>query len=172
MELEVKINNKLKKLELISQEDEIYTIRVDDEFYEVIAVKTTPQVYSVLLDNISYTLEIAKTDFSGKKFNVSTKNYKFMAKVIDAQTKYQQSRKQENDENSSDIISTPMPGQVIKIMVAEGQKVKSGDTIIIVEAMKMQSEYKASNDRIVKEILVEEGDKIKGHQPLVILEKE
>ena len=172
MELDIKINNKTKKISLIDKEDDIYTIQVDDKIYEILATKTTLQVYSIIEKNKSYTLEIAKTDNTGKLCSVSTKKFEFESEVIDAQTKYQQSRKQDDDADSSNVISTPMPGQVVKILVEEKQSVKTGDTIIIVEAMKMQSEYKAKNDRIVKDILVKEGDKIIGNQPLVILEEE
>ena len=172
MELDIKINNKTKNLRLIDREDDIYSIQVDDKIYEVRAKKLSLQVYSILEKNKSFTLEIAKTDNSGKKFSVSTKKFEYYTEVIDSQTKYQQSRKQDDDEDSSNVISTPMPGQIVKIFVEKGQAVKAGDTLIIVEAMKMQSEYKAKNDRIVKDILVAEGDKITGNQPLIILEEE
>jgi len=48
--------------------------------------------------------------------------------------------------------------------------VKAGDTVIIVSAMKMESEYKVKKDRVIKEIKVKEGDTIQANQPLVVIE--
>jgi biotin carboxyl carrier protein len=67
-------------------------------------------------------------------------------------------------------ISSPMPGKIVKILVNKGDQVKAGETVIIVSAMKMESEYKVKSDRTIKEILVKEGDTIDGNQPLIIIE--
>ena len=58
----------------------------------------------------------------------------------------------------------------MKIPVKKGDKVSAGDTVIIVSAMKMESEYKVKIDRVVKEIKVKEGDTIAANQPLIIVE--
>jgi biotin carboxyl carrier protein len=63
-----------------------------------------------------------------------------------------------------------MPGKVVKILVNEGDAVEAGTTVIIVSAMKMESEYKVKQDRVIKKILVKEGDTVAGDQPMVILE--
>ena len=63
-----------------------------------------------------------------------------------------------------------MPGKVVKIPVNVGDKVKAGDVVIIISAMKMESEYKVKKDRIIREILVKEGDIVEGNQPLIIIE--
>jgi biotin carboxyl carrier protein len=51
-----------------------------------------------------------------------------------------------------------------------GEKVTAGQTLIVVEAMKMQSEFKAKADRMVKDILVNEGDTVNAHQVMIKLE--
>ena len=63
-----------------------------------------------------------------------------------------------------------MPGKVVKILFKEGQEVKKGETVIIISAMKMESEYKAKKDGIIKKILIVEGATIDGNQTLVIIE--
>ncbi len=63
-----------------------------------------------------------------------------------------------------------MPGRVVKILVKEGDKVKGGDTVIVVSAMKMESEYKVVKDRTILKVLVKEGENIDGDQPLIELE--
>ena len=78
--------------------------------------------------------------------------------------------RKKGDEEQNDRITSPMPGKVVKIPVSVGQEVKAGDTAIVIEAMKMQSNYRVTSDCRIKEILVQEGDSITGDQTLITLE--
>ena len=89
--------------------------------------------------------------------------------IVDSQAKYLRMRKK-GEEEQNDCIISPMPGKVVKIPVAVGQEMKAGDTAIVIEAMKMQSNYKVTSDCRIKEILVQEGDNITGDQTLITLE--
>ena len=91
------------------------------------------------------------------------------AEIIDSESRYLQSRAKGFAEEGTVVISTPMPGKVVKIPVKVGDKVNEGETVIIVEAMKMQSEYKVKKDRTIKDILVKEGDVINANQPLIVV---
>jgi biotin carboxyl carrier protein len=126
-------------------------------------------VYSILQNGKSYNVELIETD-NVKKYIVNTFTRSFNVEIIDAETKYQQSRNQGFEPNGGKNISSPMPGKVVKIRVKEGESVVTGQTLIVVEAMKMQSEFKASADRVIKEILVKEGDVVEAHQVLLKLE--
>ena len=57
-------------------------------------------------------------------------------------------------------VLAPMPGIIIRYEVAQGQAVKAGDTIVILEAMKMESVLPAPVDGIVKEIRLKPGDRV------------
>lgn len=74
------------------------------------------------------------------------------------------------EEKQDDKIVSPMPGKIIKIMVNEGDKVNAGDTVLVIEAMKMQSNFKVNSDCIIKEILVKEGDSVNNDQILIRLD--
>ena len=80
-----------------------------------------------------------------------------------------ENRKKYTVPDAKKIISI-IPGTVMKVFVKEGQKVKRGDNIMILEAMKMQNELKSPKDGTIKEILVEEGTKVSLDEKLVILE--
>ncbi len=69
---------------------------------------------------------------------------------------------------SGDVIS-PMPGKVVSVKVTEGATVKIGDGVVVVEAMKMQNELKATIDGIVKMIKVKEGDSVEGGMVLAVV---
>ena len=66
-------------------------------------------------------------------------------------------------------IDAPMPGKIVKLVAAEGQAVKAGDTLLILEAMKMQNEIAADADGTVKTFNVAAGQSVKAHESLVII---
>lgn len=74
----------------------------------------------------------------------------------------------EGESNHGNIVS-PMPGKVIKVNVKEGDIVKKGTTLIIVEAMKMENNITAPSDGVVEKINVSSGDKVDGSMKLIIL---
>ena len=66
-------------------------------------------------------------------------------------------------------IDSPMPGKIVKLVAAEGDAVKAGDVLLILEAMKMQNEITADADGTVKKFNVAAGQSVKAHESLVIL---
>jgi biotin carboxyl carrier protein len=167
MSYEIKINEDQAGIEILSRDGNNIEVQIDDRKYKLDIVEVEKGVYSILLDGRSYTVELAPID--NKKYTVNTLYDSFEIEVIDAESKYMNSRKKDDGADAS-FISTPMPGKVVKIFVKEGDEVKGGDTVIIVSAMKMESEYKVVSDRIIKKVLVSEGDTIEGNQPLILLE--
>tara|TARA_B100000886_G_scaffold336283_2_gene294725 strand:- start:137 stop:649 length:513 start_codon:yes stop_codon:yes gene_type:complete len=89
-------------------------------------------------------------------------------KVLDVFRGYKPSGLSAGDEGG---LKTQMPGKVIKIPVNSGDKVKKGQTVIVLEAMKMENEIKASYDGIVKEIYVKEGQALDNGVIMMELEK-
>jgi biotin carboxyl carrier protein len=66
-------------------------------------------------------------------------------------------------------IKAPMPGMVLKVIVESGQKIRKGDALIVLEAMKMENILKAPADGVVKKIHIIKGDKVEKNQVLVNL---
>ena len=169
MAYEISLGNRTAQIELISKVGSKALIAVDDNKYDIDIVMVEKGVYSILYNGHSYNLELIEGDNS-KKYLVNTFARSFNVEIIDAETKYLHSRLQGTDHEGDNDISSPMPGKVVKIPVSIGENVTSGQTLIVVEAMKMQSEFKATADRIVKEILVKEGDTVNSHQVMLRLE--
>ena len=69
-----------------------------------------------------------------------------------------------------DALCSPLPGTIVGINAKVGMEVKEGDSLIILEAMKMDNNLTAEKDGKVKAILVEEGDVVKENTPLVTFE--
>jgi len=68
---------------------------------------------------------------------------------------------------TGDDVVSPLPGLILSILVKVGDKVKSGQTVLKMEAMKMENEIKANKDGIIKKFFVNEGDSILENAPLV-----
>ena len=69
--------------------------------------------------------------------------------------------------SGSGVISSAIPGKIVAIMTSEGDSVESGAVVIVLEAMKMQNEIKASIDGIVKSIMCKTGERVEANMPLM-----
>jgi biotin carboxyl carrier protein len=169
MAIEIKLDDRLAKVELLAENGSQVKIMVDAKEYDLDMIQVENGIYSVLYKGRSYNVELIETS-SPKKYSVNTFYHSYEAEIIDAESKYQQARNSGNLESTESMITSPMPGKIVKIPVELGSEVKKGDTVIIISAMKMESEYKAMKDGLVKEIFVCEGDTIDGNQPLVFID--
>lgn len=69
-----------------------------------------------------------------------------------------------------EVIDAPMPGTIVSVNVTPGQSVKSGDVLVILEAMKMENEIMAGSDAVVTAVHVNKGDSVESGTPLVSLQ--
>ena len=70
---------------------------------------------------------------------------------------------------AGEVIKSPMPGNILKILVSQGQQVKEGETLIILEAMKMENEIVATRAGSVAQIAVSKGQVVETDTPLVVI---
>jgi len=74
-----------------------------------------------------------------------------------------------SEEQKEIPVKAPMPGLVVSLPVGEGQAVKKGDVLLILESMKMQNELKAPRDGVVMRLRVQPGDSVEQRQNLLTL---
>ena len=70
---------------------------------------------------------------------------------------------------AGEVVKSPMPGNILKINVTQGQQVKEGDVLIILEAMKMENEVVSTKSGTVAQILVSKGAVVETDSPLVVI---
>jgi biotin carboxyl carrier protein len=169
MELELTVNNRSAVVREIKREGNLLTVAVDDDIYEIDLIKVGKDEYSILYKGKSYNIEVIGTA-DPKHYNVNTFYFTYGIDVIDAEARYMHSREETGAHHGENIIRSPMPGKVVKILVKVGDEVEQGQTVIIVSAMKMESEFKAGKAGKVIEIPVKEGDTIDGNQVMVVIE--
>ena len=70
---------------------------------------------------------------------------------------------------AGEVVTSPMPGNILKINVAQGQHVNEGDVLIVLEAMKMENEVSATKSGTVAQISVTKGAVVETGTPLVVI---
>jgi len=171
MELELKVNNRKAIVKELKREGNLVTIAVDDQIYEVDVVKVRSQEFSIIHEGRSFNIEVVETE-KPKHYHVNTLNFKFEVEVIDNESRYRQNRMQGVALQSDNTIKSPMPGKVVRVYVKPGDHVEPGQPLIVLSAMKMESEFKAGSRGIVREVPVKEGDTVDNNQLLVIIDEE
>lgn len=70
--------------------------------------------------------------------------------------------------DAAGLVRSPMPGQIVQVMVKPGDEVKQGAELLVMEAMKMQNVLRASRSGKIRAIMVKEGDNVAADQELVV----
>ncbi len=100
-------------------------------------------------------------------FELNGEPRQVMVKDFSVESEVEEHRKADPEDVKQ--IGAPMPGKIFKLLVNVGQEVKAGDTLLSTEAMKMETNVKAKEDGVVKEVLFKEGDQVDQGDLLVIL---
>jgi biotin carboxyl carrier protein len=141
---------------------------VNDRTVEGDILEVSKSEFHLLLDNKSYNIQLVKADYKEKKLVLKVNGKKY---ELDVKDKYDEllhslgldniAAKKIND------IKAPMPGMVLNVLVNEGQEVKKGDSLIVLEAMKMENVLKSPSDGIVKKIAATKGTAVEKNQLLI-----
>lgn len=112
-----------------------------------------------------------KNDFNFSAFDFDEKSKQVFVDGLEATVQLLKKTQsaQSSGAHAGSLLS-PMPGKIFKVVKAEGSSVKAGETILIMEAMKMEHAIKANKDGVVKKIFFKEGDQVKAQSQLLELE--
>ncbi len=128
-----------------------FTIVVNGMEYKVVVKRVTRTLYKVRLGD-------KVTDVLIREDKVAITKPKVEAE------------KKEVEVTEGETIKAMLPGVVTKILVREGDSVKAGETIMILEAMKMENEVKSPKDGVIKQIVVKEGDRVEAGDILAVMD--
>lgn len=139
------------------------TLNGDEINAEVILEPGSSQ-FTLIVENKPYTI------ISDKENYISVDNESYIAEVIDEQIQKLIKTSPKELFTKELAIKVPMPGLIIEVSVKQGDTVKQGQGLLIVEAMKMQNEMNTPRDGIVKKILVQKGQIVNSGDTLIIIE--
>lgn len=166
--MEIHIGKRIANISLLNKEGNSVQLSIDGTPYNVDIVMAENGACSILHNGHSYNAELIRSQ-NRKNYQVNTLFTSHSIDIIDSQAKYLR-MKRNTEEKQSDKIISPMPGKIIKIPIRQGDTINAGDIVMVLEAMKMQSNYKVSSDCRVVDILVNEGDTVNANQVLMKLE--
>lgn len=166
--MEIHVGNRIAEVELLSKQGNKVSIAIDGITYNIDIAMAERGVCSILYDNKSYNAEIIRSGNDGKHYTVNAHFSTYDVDIVDTEARYLKMKRGDNTQQDNKITS-PMPGKIVSIPITVGQTLKAGDTCIVIEAMKMQSNYKVTADCTVEQILVEEGQTVNAGQTLITL---
>ena len=148
-ENEASIDGKVVDYSLESLNCSTYLLRINNNFYEISSEKINDEKYSLLV--------------KGKKINTIART-----ELQERATKLVEDAKASANHHLD--IKAPMPGMVLKIKKNAGDEIDTGDSILILEAMKMENDLKAPSSGKIKEIYISEGSAVEKGDKLFLIE--
>ncbi len=124
--------------------------------------------FHILYHNKSYRAEVIKTDPETKTFTFKINGRNYTVTLKDKFDLLLEKMGMNNTASSKvNTIKAPMPGLIIDLKIKVGDTVKQGDSLLILEAMKMENILKSPGEGIVKSVKVKKGDSVEKGQVLV-----
>lgn len=124
-------------------------------------LKRSASKFHVLEKNKSFTVKIEKSDFKNREYLVIVNSNSYNVKIFN---EIDQLIKEMGFTIGSSIktnsIKAPMPGIILSVNIEENQEVKEGETLLILEAMKMENAIIAPKDGVVKSIFIKSGETV------------
>jgi biotin carboxyl carrier protein len=135
----IEINNKRIQYKLVALNYPNFILKIENKVYNISYWKNSNDEITIQLNNQNFDANI-RTVLQEKAFQLISASQQNVSEVKS--------------------IKSPMPGLVLKILRNVGDDISKGDTIMILEAMKMENEIKSTVDGIIEEIYVTEGQAI------------
>jgi biotin carboxyl carrier protein len=164
----------------------IYEVKIAEQGYRV-ELERTESGWKCRLDGRELPLDVIAGEagvlsllLAGKSYAVKQENAGTETKVVVGQERFSVSVRDPRSFRSRHSagattqgikkITAPMPGKVVRLLVAEGSAVEAGQSVIVIEAMKMQNELKAPKSGVLKKINIAEGAAVEAGQALAEVE--
>jgi glutaconyl-CoA/methylmalonyl-CoA decarboxylase subunit gamma len=140
-----------------------YKLKINGNNYNVAINEVKDTTASVEVNGSSFTVEFEKPISKPKAIKVVRKES--AAPAVTPSTRVAEKAAPV----SGTVVNSPLPGVILSVDVKEGEQVKSGQKLLVLEAMKMENTIEAPANGVVKSIKVNKGDSVLEGEPLVIL---
>lgn len=159
-------------LELEAKSGGQYTVTVDGVPHQVDARRLAGGNWSILIDGQSYDIELEVAGATEREgaYNALVRGRVITLNVQDERRVRMAAGARKVKVEGPQLVKCPMPGKVVKVLVAPDQVVEDGTPLLIVEAMKMENEIRAPTAGKVARIFVEAGQTVEAHAKLVSIE--
>jgi biotin carboxyl carrier protein len=162
----VAVNGRSETVQVIGR-DGLYHVTIGDRMIEVDARRPADGIYSLLIDGASHVADVSSTD-RGTRVDLGGSTY--LVEVEEHARHVLRTRGGSGTSAAGQTLKAPLPGKVTHVAVAVGDRVKRGDTVVVIEAMKMENEFKAAAAGTVTEVRVRPGQAVNPGDVLVLIE--
>ena len=133
--------------------------------------KIDSNLFHVLLNQASYKVKLIEKDFNEKNFTLQIGSTIYKINIGTELDELIRSMGYElSSESAANDVKAPMPGIILEIKVKPGDSVSKGDTLLILEAMKMENAILSPKDGVVRSVMSETGDTVDKNKLLIELE--
>jgi biotin carboxyl carrier protein len=166
MKYEIEINGARRNVEFTPQTDGASraTLKVDGRLVEADAVRLSQSAYSILLGGRSLEVTAEETP-SG--LLIRTNDREFQVEIFDPRS-WRRRRGAGIELEGRQQLVAPMPGKIVRVLVAAGEQVSSGQGLLVIEAMKMQNEIRSPKSGQVEKV-AREGQTVNAGEVLAIV---
>jgi biotin carboxyl carrier protein len=173
MRLVVTVGDTVERVE-VSGADGRYQVAIGDQRWEVDARLTAQGICSLLIDGVSWLADVtpeadAAATPAASAFAVQVGGESYLVRV-EEETRYLIRTRGGAAAAGGQTLTAPLPGKITHIAVRPGDTVGPGDTLVVIEAMKMENEFKAARAGTVREVRVAPGQAVNPGDVLVVLE--
>ncbi len=141
---------------------------IDSKTFSWDKIEIKEGTFHIIKNNKSFTATVVKADFNEKTFIINVNGNNYTVQLKDKFDELLKSLGMDNlAANKVNEIKAPMPGLVLDVRVNEGDTVKKGDAILVLEAMKMENIIKSPTDGVIKKINVKKGVAVEKNQVLI-----
>lgn len=130
--------------------------------------KVNASSYHILRDSKSYKIHLVRIDSNSKTATVIVNNKLLKVSLRNKLDLLLNNMGLETgNESSNNTVNAPMPGLILDILVNVGDQVQKGETLLILEAMKMENVIKSPKDGIISSVKIKSGESVEKNQALV-----
>jgi len=141
---------------------------IDGSEFPIDVAKLGPEKFHIIRNNKSFSAEIVEVNRPTKTVSVRINGSTHTVQLKDKFDLLLDKLGMNNGSGAKlNNIKAPMPGLIIDLRVSAGQTIEPGDTLLILEAMKMENIIKSSGSGIVKRVTVKKGDSVEKGQVLI-----
>jgi biotin carboxyl carrier protein len=143
-----------------------YRVAVGGQVTDVDGRQVGEGIWSLLIDGVSSVADVRDQD-GVSIVEVDGERYRIR---VEEETRYVLRARGSRGAAAGQVVKAPMPGKVVHVAVTVGQAVAAGDPLVVLEAMKMENEFRATVAGSVKEVRVRAGQAVNPGDTLVVIE--